>query len=530
MFLQQNKKNSRRVFVFAIALSIAIFAFDLLTLSTRGSTWTLYTLPLITVSWMSGRFYPFWLAFLCTVFTLIGVYLSPEGVSWSHVLLNRFVGITAGWVFVTVIVQRNRAYQRLEEEKRNLEQETKRSAAEKAERTKAEAALRSEAGERKKVEERLRHAQKMEAIGQLAGGVAHDFNNMLTVIMGFGHLIRMNMPDGDSSKGYVNQIITCSEKAANLTQSLLAFSRRQRISLKAHNLNDLISDTGKMLQRLLAEDVEMMMELAGHNINVMADATQMDQVIMNLTTNARDAMPEGGVLTISTAIETLDDDFIHAHGFGKTGRYAVFSVSDTGVGMNEETQKRIFDPFFTTKEVGKGTGLGLSSVYGIVKQHNGYITVSSKPDRGTTFRVYLPLFEEVCAGNVLREERVKGGTETILIAEDDPEVRRLITYIFRPYGYVTLEATDGEEAVALFKKNKDRISLSLIDMVMPKKNGSEVFKEIRQVHPDAKVMFLSGYAPPSMAEIGSGDGKTDFMAKPVMPERLLAKVRQVLDR
>ena len=248
--------------------------------------------------------------------------------------------------------------------------------------------------EKAALESRLLQAQKMEAIGQLAGGVAHDFNNILTVIIGFGTLIKMAADKHEPISGeYIDQILASSQKAANLTQSLLAFGRKQRINLAPHSIDDMIANTGKLLERLLTEDIELQITPAAEELVIMADVTQIDQILINLAANARDAMPHGGLLSIRTEVAELDDDFIKAHGYGEPGRYALLSISDTGMGMDMTTKERIFEPFFTTKEMGKGTGLGLATVYGIVKQHNGYITVYSEPHLGTTFRVYLPLVD-----------------------------------------------------------------------------------------------------------------------------------------
>jgi PAS domain S-box-containing protein len=382
--------------------------------------------------------------------------------------------------------------------------------------------------ERKKLEDQLRQAQKMEAIGTLAGGVAHDFNNILTVISGFASLIQMNTKTDDPSRPFVDQVLASSEKAANLVQSLLAFGRKQRMQFQPHDLNDLVRTTGKLLRRLLPEDIELTLTLTDQKAVAVADVTQIDQVLMNLTTNARDAMPKGGSFTIETNI--VSDASIETEEDVRPGQYVMLSASDTGVGMDETTARRIFDPFFTTKEVGKGTGLGLSSVYGIVKQHQGHITVTSSPNRGATFSVYLPLARMDEHDAVpSRDEIVRGG-ETILIAEDDSDVRKLTAQILQSYGYKTMQAADGEEAIGMFNANRDRVDLIILDVVMPRKNGKEVFDEIRGTRPDVKVLFVSGYTGDVMIDKGVESETVDFIPKPVSVNKLLRKVREVLDR
>jgi two-component system, cell cycle sensor histidine kinase and response regulator CckA len=384
--------------------------------------------------------------------------------------------------------------------------------------------------ERAKLESQLRQAQKMQAIGQLAGGVAHDFNNILTVIVGFVTLVRMALDEHRPvDREHIDQLLAASRKAANLTHSLLAFSRKQRIDLRQQSINELVAGTGKLLERLLTEDIELRIDLAEREPTIMADVTQMDQVLINLVTNARDAMPRGGSLLIETGEAEIDDRFRRAYGFGEPGRYVVLTVSDNGIGMDEATVERIFEPFFTTKEVGKGTGLGLSTVYGIVKQHDGYILVSSQPGRGTTIRIYLP---EVSAGTQQKavSAELRGGTETILVAEDDSAVRKLAIEILRASNYRTLEAADGEEAERVFSENRDNVDLIIMDVVMPKKSGKEAYSEIQKKCPNARVIFMSGYTRDVVLDKGIEDEKVDFIAKPLTPDTLLAKVRKVLDR
>jgi two-component system cell cycle sensor histidine kinase/response regulator CckA len=384
--------------------------------------------------------------------------------------------------------------------------------------------------ERKRLEEQLRQAQKMEAIGLLAGGVAHDFNNILTAIIGYGNLLRANIKDDNPLSPYVDQILSSGEKAANLTQSLLAFSRKQILSPKPVNLNDIVKRMQKFLLRLIGEDIELKAILSKNDLIVMADSSQIEQVIMNLCTNARDAMPDGGAITLETSVIDVDEVYAKARLFEKTGRYAVISISDTGIGMDETTRERIFEPFFTTKELGRGTGLGLSIVYGIIKQHNGYINVYSEVGRGTTFKIYLPLMTTRLKET---EKEVlpppKGGTEAILVAEDDREVREFIKEVFTAAGYKVKEAVDGEDAVNVFAENKDEIQLLLFDVIMPKMNGKAAYEEINKIKPGIKALFMSGYTADIVGRKGALEQGVNFISKPVIPDELLRKAREILD-
>jgi PAS domain S-box-containing protein len=385
--------------------------------------------------------------------------------------------------------------------------------------------------EKKKLEDQLRHFQKMEAVGQLAGGVAHDFNNILTAITGYGCLMKMKMDEHDPLRNNLQQILDASERAANLTRSLLAFSRKQAISPRPVNLNKIIENVEKLLQRLISEDVEVKVILTNKDLTVMADSSQIEQILMNLVTNASDAMLERGCLTISTGTVVLDHEFVRINGFGKPGPYALFSVTDTGTGMDEKTKRKIFEPFFTTKEAGKGTGLGLSIVYGIVKQHDGYITCYSEPDMGTTFKIYLPMIKRETAKTesaVLHP--VSNGTETILVAEDDAAVNKLVKETLEQFGYTVIEAVDGEDAISKFKNNRDKVKLLILDVIMPKKNGKEVYEEIRKDRPDVKVIFSSGYMADILHKKGVLEEDLSFISKPVSPTELLRKVRETLDK
>lgn len=384
--------------------------------------------------------------------------------------------------------------------------------------------------ERKNLEFQLAQSQKIEAIGTLAGGVAHDFNNIIGAIMGYASLLQLKMDHTDEKSNYVAQILSASEKAANLTQSLLAFSRKQLIRLKPVRMNEAMEHIQKILARLLTEDIEFRTELSNEDLTVLADEGQIDQVIMNLVTNARDAMPRGGSLTITTSHYTIDDEFIRTRGFGKKGQYACISVADTGKGIDANIRAKIFEPFFTTKEVGKGTGLGLSLVYGIVKQHNGFIDVDSKVNQGTTFHVYLPLTEDTTEADGLDISNVKitGGTETILVAEDNEELANVVKTVLADNGYRVILAKDGLEALSLLKEN--RIDLAILDVVMPKKNGWEVYEGLKEIDFHIKVLFVSGYTDDIIQEKGLTQEGIDLVLKPLSPNHLLGKVREILDR
>jgi PAS domain S-box-containing protein len=391
-------------------------------------------------------------------------------------------------------------------------------------------AIKEDITERRSLESQLRQSQKMEAIGTLAGGVAHDFNNILTAIIGFSSLLEIKMAKDDPLQHNVVQILAAADRAAKLTRSLLAFSRNQQIEAKVVDLNDIVVGLEKMLHRLIREDIDLKLVPAGEPLSVLVDAGQIEQVLINLVTNARDAMPDGGSLSIAIGRTALDEAFRSSHGYGDPGEYALLVVADNGAGMEEGIRSRVFDPFFTTKEVGKGTGLGLSVCYGIVKQHGGYINCYSEPGSGTTFRIYLPLVPgETSADEPLAAVHPSGGTETILLAEDDPTVRTLTVHILREFGYRVIEACDGEEAVELFRGDPTGINLCLFDVIMPKKRGWEAFEAIRDLRPDARVLFMSGYQANfdrlnDLTECGAG-----FITKPVVPRELLRRVRELLD-
>ncbi len=384
---------------------------------------------------------------------------------------------------------------------------------------------------RKQLETQLRHAQKMEAIGQLAGGIAHDFNNILTAIMSYGNILLMKMgKDDDTLRTYVDAILTSSERAAALTRGLLSFSRKQIINPLPIDLNNIIKKSESLLSGVICEDIEFRTELTDKDLLIVADSGQIEQVLMNLATNARDAMPDGGILTINTERVELDNKYIKTHGYGKPGTYALLSVTDTGTGMDDETRERIFEPFFTTKEVGKGTGLGLAIVYGIIKQHNGYINVYSEKEKGTTCKIYLPLIKEKVKEEKPAEAPLIGGTETVLVAEDESAVRLSLKLILEEYGFTVIEAVNGEDAIEKFMENKEKIQLLILDVVMPKKKGKEVYEEIKKVRPDIKAIFTSGYTEGTIHANGTLEKGLNFISKPVSPNDLLRKIREVLDR
>jgi nitrogen-specific signal transduction histidine kinase len=386
--------------------------------------------------------------------------------------------------------------------------------------------------EHKKLEDQLRHAQKMEAVGSLAGGIAHDFNNILNVIMGYGSMIMDKLEAGSCLKEQMNEVLTAAERAATLTKRLLVFSRKQVVEVKPVNINELIVGLQKMLGRMVRENIEITLNLAVRPMIVLADAGQIEQVLMNLASNAKDAMSEGGRLTIGTGIQELDDEYVAAYGYGKPGRYALITVADTGSGIDAETQQKIFEPFFTTKGIGEGTGLGLAISYGIIKQHNGYIKVYSESGQGTEFKIYLPLVEESVESDKKTEDLVpvKGGSETILVAEDDASLRVLTITVLESFGYSVITAEDGEDAIKKFMENSDKIQLVILDMIMPKKSGKEAYDEMMKIIPSMKSLFTSGYTMDIIKTGELTEAGLDFIHKPVRPQDLLKKVREILDR
>jgi len=379
--------------------------------------------------------------------------------------------------------------------------------------------------------DQLRQSQKLEAVGLLAGGIAHDFSNILTTIKGSMHIIQKKLDNDSPLMKYAGQIILSVGKASNLTQSLLAFSRKQTISLKPLDFNEIILSAAKLLSQLIGEHIELNITLTDRNPTIMADRSQIEQILLNLATNARDAMPKGGTLTVQTEIVEMDEVFRNKHGYGVSGQYVLLIVSDTGTGIGEETKGRIFEPFFTTKELNKGSGLGLAVTYGIVKQHGGYIDVETLPRKGTTFKIYIPVVETTA----LRDESTDvssdaGRGETILLAEDDAATREIMAEVLRLSGYTVIEASDGEDAVSLFRDEKDAVDLVLLDVRMPKKDGGEVYEEIMKASPDTAVLFMSGYTKDIIDSQRIVEQGLHFISKAASPEEMLTKIREVLDK
>lgn len=383
----------------------------------------------------------------------------------------------------------------------------------------------------KSLEDQLIQAQKTEAIGRLAGGIAHDFNNILTAIIGYGTILRMKRGDDELLNKNISSILTLCERAANLTQGLLTFSRRQYMNAGVYNLNEIVKSSEKMLSRIIGEDITIMAILNEKELMVKADYAQIEQLLLNLATNSRDAMPAGGTLTISTSLVTLDNKYMemHGYGYGEPGEYAAISFSDTGTGISDDIMKKIFDPFFTTKEVGKGTGLGLSIVFGIVKQHNGFIDVSSVPGTGTTFSIYLPLATLLTEKKGFPDVVIKKGKKMIiLLAEDEAEVRKVTADTLREFGYTVIEAVDGEDALVKFMENRDSIHLLLFDIVMPHKSGLDAYEEIIKLKPDLKAVFTSGYTLEMDNMNKIHDYGCDFIPKPISPTLLYKKICDAL--
>jgi PAS domain S-box-containing protein len=388
--------------------------------------------------------------------------------------------------------------------------------------------------DRRKLEEQLRHAQKMEAVGQLAGGIAHDFNNLLTAILGYCNLMRDDLPAEDPLRADLDEIHTAGERAASLTRQLLAFSRRQMLQPQVVDMNSVVQQLEKLLRRLISENVELVTALARDLLSVRVDPASIEQILVNLTVNARDAMPHGGRLTIETSNVDLDETFAIAHVPMKPARYVMLAVGDTGEGMDADTQARVFEPFFTTKEQGKGSGLGLATVYGMVKQSGGYIWVYSEPGHGTVFKVYFPPAEQRARTNDQdnagrRSGDAMHGWETVLLVEDEDAVRALGREVLRRHGYVVLEARHGVDALRMAERHPDDIHLMITDLVMPHMGGRDLVERLAAVRPKMKVLFMSGYTDHALMHRDLTPG-TAFLQKPFTPEAFVRKVRSVLDR
>lgn len=391
--------------------------------------------------------------------------------------------------------------------------------------------LRQEIQEKAQLQSQLLQSQKMEAVGRLAGGVAHDFNNLLTAIGGYGHFLRDSLPAGDKRREDVEEIMKAAERAAGLTRQLLAFSRQQVLQMKVLDCNALVAELEKMLRRIIGEDVELVAELSKETGRIKADPGQIEQVLLNLVVNAKDAMPGGGRITIGTTNVELGEEYARMHLQVKQGSYVMFSVADTGCGMDESTLSRIFEPFFTTKEQGKGTGLGLATVYGIVKQSGGGIYVYSEPGQGTVFKIYFPRVDEA-AQPVAAPAAPRGaaaGTETVLVVEDDEMVRKFVQRALAEAGYQVLAARDPAAAVELCERHASPIHLILSDVVMPQMHGPELMKKLTLLRPQARVIFMSGYTDTAVAHRDLVASGVPFLQKPLAPGVLTRKVREVLD-
>jgi len=380
------------------------------------------------------------------------------------------------------------------------------------------------------LEHQLTQSQKMEAIGTLTGGIAHDFNNILTAIIGYATMIQLELEEQSPLQRKVGEILRASDRAANLTRSLLAYSRRQVSNPAPVGVNSIIGNVEILLRRLIPENIELKTQLCRDELPIMADSGQLEQVVMNLVVNARDAMRDGGVLRIATEPITLSHDFIAAHGYGKPGDFVLMTVTDSGVGMDEKTRERIFEPFFTTKEPGKGTGLGLAMVYGIVKQHGGFINCYSELGHGTVFRIYLPLTESAAREEAPPPDReVRGGDETILLVEDDAVIRDMIGELLEDFGYTVIMAVNGEDAVQKFKEAASAVLLVILDVIMPRMNGREACDAISALSPGVKVLFMSGYTADIVSDSSIKGDPRHFVPKPIQIDEMLTKVRNLLD-
>jgi PAS domain S-box-containing protein len=384
--------------------------------------------------------------------------------------------------------------------------------------------------ERRRLEAQLRQAQKMEAIGQLAGGVAHDFNNLLTVIQGYCHLLLMNSTPESPLRADLNAIKAAADQASTLVRQLLVFSRQEALQPRTLDLNQVVTDIQKMLGRLIGEHITLTLDLSPRIGHVKTDPGQMEQVLINLAVNARDAMPQGGALRIETANVKIDDDYVRLHGGSQAGSYVMLAVSDTGCGMDKATQSRIFEPFFTTKERGKGTGLGLATVYGIVKQSGGYIEVESEVDQGTTFKIYLPRWTDAADVEAVEpvEAALPGGHETILLVEDEEAVRIITRVMLEQQGYTVLEAVHGPDALEQAARYQDMIHLVITDVIMPEMNGRVLVEHLQRRYPHLKALYVSGYTDEVLSQSGGLDPEAVLLRKPFTSQALADATRQAL--
>jgi PAS domain S-box-containing protein len=381
------------------------------------------------------------------------------------------------------------------------------------------------------LQEQLFQVQKIEAIGQLAGGVAHDFNNILMAITAFTELTISKLDERSPLRDTLSEILKSADQGASLTQQMLAFSRRQIMQPKIIELNSILHSMKNFLKRLLGEDIELNMILDQTLGRIKADPSKLEQVIMNLAINARDAMPEGGKLIIETSNTEMDEEYTSHHAGSRIGRYVLLTVSDTGTGMSEATMARIFEPFFTTKEHGRGTGLGLSTVYGIVKQSEGYITVYSEPGHGSAFRVYFPRIDEEIQKDLVVAQNVSlKGSETILVVDDNEPVRSSMSALLEMHGYRVLQAANGPESIELLRRNSEAVHLMITDIVMPAMSGLTLAQSLREMRPNLRVLCMSGYSREAFERQGRIEMGTDFLSKPVSMGVLLSKVREILDR
>jgi PAS domain S-box-containing protein len=385
--------------------------------------------------------------------------------------------------------------------------------------------------DRRRLEEQYQQSQKMEAVGRLAGGVAHDFNNLLMVITGYSDLLLQGLMTGDSRRDDLEQIRKAADAAASLTRQLLTFSRQQVIKPVKVVVEAVVAASTKMLQRLIGEDIDLVTRLSDATATVLIDPGQLEQVIMNLTVNARDAMPTGGKVTIETSRVELTDEDVRTHGMASAGRFAMLAVSDTGVGIDEKTRARIFEPFFTTKEQGKGTGLGLATVYGIVKQSGGFIWVYSEPGHGATFKIYLPIVDDASVSPTGNGNGVitPYGTETILLVEDSEGVRDIARRVLERQGYNVIEAPSPTAALNMARSFDGTIDLLLTDVIMPEMSGRVLAETFARDRPETKLLFMSGYTDDAVVRHGVLSADTEFLQKPFSPHALASRVRDVLD-